>query len=599
MVIELPGDARRKIVATLNADHTELFHCLQIRVSNLQSWTETDILANLDGGNFLTDPPAEMARIEGGLSRRRIHNLDTKNKDLVSARSYLQQFNKIFMKQSSGPVSVTDPREFVAFYNVHRCYCEDAASIRANTSSSLKASSFTVYFIHPPFFYERKSSAQFEYKEQMPWKFPIFLSTHTSPDSWCKFTPNNDFSASSPTHLCPFVISEVVSQTTEQARYQMLVEAIAALRVGHYLLKSGSDKQFFIVAIYFRENMTAERFIVTHTGQGREVSIAQRDFDLTTADDATAFFREMYNLATELEDLGKALDDRKEESLQKLRDAASKLPSLTSEARGQKTTTARTTLASDRDEWKLQDDLGVFEAGDIKALLKKMNYKIDFIPFGHPRLAVISHKADDSKSEYLKYVEERRKNEVEIQQHLAQIKSPSNHTIAGAQVWPVLGGTVISTPVAGGWLTSLKNPDSNLWSVAQQLFEAVDFMHEHGVAHLDLKPQNIIIPPLGGWLSIIDFNTSVRINGPDDTFCGAVGTDGYMPPEVEAGMGRYSALRADLWSCGKTLEELCLLCRPSEERQLLLEIADRLLSETPSARPTMANVLELMSSRKG
>ena len=65
-------------------------------------------------------------------------------------------------------------------------------------------------------------------------------------------------------------------------------------------------------------------------------------------------------------------------------------------------------------------------------------------------------------------------------------------------------------PIAGTWLTKLHEPSGQLWSVAEQLFEAIDFMHQHGVAHMDLKPANILIPLYGGRLSIIDFNTSVR-----------------------------------------------------------------------------------------
>ncbi|KAG1873227.1 kinase-like domain-containing protein, partial [Suillus subluteus] len=86
--------------------------------------------------------------------------------------------------------------------------------------------------------------------------------------------------------------------------------------------------------------------------------------------------------------------------------------------------------------------------------------------------------------------------------------------------------------------------------VAKQLFEAVDFMHQHGVALLDLKPPNILLPADGGRLSIIDFNRSVRVKGTEHMFHGIVGTTGYLA----AGQGLYSAIRADLWSCGKTLE---------------------------------------------
>ncbi|KAF8554810.1 kinase-like protein, partial [Imleria badia] len=85
-----------------------------------------------------------------------------------------------------------------------------------------------------------------------------------------------------------------------------------------------------------------------------------------------------------------------------------------------------------------------------------------------------------------------------------------------------------------------------------QLVEGVAFMHEHNVAHMDLKPQNVIVPVEGGHLSIIDFSVSSRVPGPDTTYSGVVGTEDYIAPEVHK--GNYKPMLADLWSCGKTLE---------------------------------------------
>jgi serine/threonine protein kinase len=187
------------------------------------------------------------------------------------------------------------------------------------------------------------------------------------------------------------------------------------------------------------------------------------------------------------------------------------------------------------------------------------------------------------------------RREIEILQYLAGIDSPANHTISGFRIWPVRGGNVISMPVAGSWLTHLENPNADLWSVAKQLFEAVDFMHQNGVAHMDLKPENVLIPIDGGRLSIIDFNRSVRVNGVGHKFRGVVGTPGYIAPEVAAGEGRYSAISADLWSCGKTLEDLCLKCRPSMDRDTLLEISRQLMDEDPEKRPTMSDVLDRLT----
>ena len=95
-------------------------------------------------------------------------------------------------------------------------------------------------------------------------------------------------------------------------------------------------------------------------------------------------------------------------------------------------------------------------------------------------------------------------------------------------------------------MTSTENLQSNLFSIAKQLIEGVAFMHEQGVAHLDIKPENIIVDSSTGRLSIIDYSVSQRVSGPDEMFAGFSGTLGHVAPKV--GHEPYSPIRADLWS---------------------------------------------------
>ncbi|KIK25619.1 hypothetical protein PISMIDRAFT_32383, partial [Pisolithus microcarpus 441] len=84
------------------------------------------------------------------------------------------------------------------------------------------------------------------------------------------------------------------------------------------------------------------------------------------------------------------------------------------------------------------------------------------------------------------------------------------------------------------------------------LIEGVAFMHAQLVAHMDIKPENIVIPTEGGHLSIIDFSAAIRLKSEKEKFRGIVGTTGYIAPEVERG-DAYKPIQADLWSCGRTL----------------------------------------------
>ena len=188
--------------------------------------------------------------------------------------------------------------------------------------------------------------------------------------------------------------------------------------------------------------------------------------------------------------------------------------------------------------------------------------------------------------------------EVAILQFLCSINSGDNHTAQPLEFWPVDEGTIVSMPVLGGHSRSYAKLEENLLSVVRQLVDGVSFMHRHGVAHLDLKPQNVLVDEQGR-LWVIDFGVSERVKSIDDTRVGFVGTAGYAAPEV--GDKKYSPIRADLWSCGNLIRELCELCRPSMNPRLLLEISQQLMNANPRKRPHLSDIatqLKKMLERK-
>ncbi|KAH9064428.1 kinase-like domain-containing protein [Lactarius vividus] len=110
--------------------------------------------------------------------------------------------------------------------------------------------------------------------------------------------------------------------------------------------------------------------------------------------------------------------------------------------------------------------------------------------------------------------------------------------------------------------TCLKTTPTVAESLQYQLLEGVWFLHEHGIAHLDLKPDNLVV----GYtsvsssqpkLSIIDYGVSTHAEGEGTLLEGYHGTRDWSAPEVEdAGTGtskKYSAVLADRWSCGRVL----------------------------------------------
>ena len=83
-----------------------------------------------------------------------------------------------------------------------------------------------------------------------------------------------------------------------------------------------------------------------------------------------------------------------------------------------------------------------------------------------------------------------------------------------------------------------------------ELCLALKHMHEKGVMHRDLKPDNVLMTS-SGQVKVCDLGWSVFCEAPRKTYCGTLD---YMAPEVFEGL-EYS-FSADVWSLGVMLVEM-------------------------------------------
>jgi tetratricopeptide (TPR) repeat protein len=116
--------------------------------------------------------------------------------------------------------------------------------------------------------------------------------------------------------------------------------------------------------------------------------------------------------------------------------------------------------------------------------------------------------------------------------------------------------------------------------------QALDYAHQQGVIHRDVKPSNLLLSP-DGRLWINDFGLARLLEQPSMTVTGeCVGTPAYMSPEQIAG-GRIPVdRRTDVYSLGVTLYELLTLQAPfrGERRDHLLA---QIMHEEPKPPRTL------------
>jgi serine/threonine protein kinase len=184
-------------------------------------------------------------------------------------------------------------------------------------------------------------------------------------------------------------------------------------------------------------------------------------------------------------------------------------------------------------------------------------------------------------------------NELRILQRLHSIKSTDNHTIPLLGTLKLKMGTFIflpeATPLDLGFAIGMFR--SKVVDFCRQLIEGVAFLHRHGIAHLDIKPPNIVVLTnhLPNELFIIDFDISVRVSGSSTLINRWCGTPGWMAPEIghQDGPRRsYSPIRADLWSCGLMLRYLASKGGVKEENPFEA-LTRQLLNKNPRLRPLL------------
>lgn len=95
--------------------------------------------------------------------------------------------------------------------------------------------------------------------------------------------------------------------------------------------------------------------------------------------------------------------------------------------------------------------------------------------------------------------------------------------------------------------------------VFRLLVEAVAHAHDKGVVHRDLKPGNVLVDREGERPRITDFGVAALLG--DGLNPKAAGSPAYMAPE-QFRPGARVDVRADLWSLGVVLYELCCDQRP-------------------------------------
>ena len=190
---------------------------------------------------------------------------------------------------------------------------------------------------------------------------------------------------------------------------------------------------------------------------------------------------------------------------------------------------------------------------------------------------ILRHEIVTNKKALERFMEEYSLVERIQSRHVARIVGHGNYDNYAYLVMEFFEGGDLNKRLAGEAVA----PNEALRFFRELMFALGD-IHEKGILHRDLKPQNLMFRQDGS-LAIVDFGIAKHVDAVDMTSQGEIlGTPRYMSPEQV--QGRALDLRTDIYSAGVLLYQM-LTGEHMFDGQTAMEVALHHLNTSPPPLP--------------
>ncbi|KAG7087624.1 hypothetical protein E1B28_013572 [Marasmius oreades] len=189
-------------------------------------------------------------------------------------------------------------------------------------------------------------------------------------------------------------------------------------------------------------------------------------------------------------------------------------------------------------------------------------------------------------------------DELSFLRYLSSIESTQKHTLDFVDILESLIGQLMILPMHH-CLDNIDIANTPLMGrsiqLRRQLVDGVAFLHRLHIAHLDIKPSNIVYDFKAQRLFIIDFDVAVWCNDTEAKVKICWGTEGWTAPEVVLDESKpvrpVNPIRVDLWSCGRVLKWVDQFSYENENDVDLTRLSLLLMDDQPEYRPQLDGMI--------
>ena len=133
------------------------------------------------------------------------------------------------------------------------------------------------------------------------------------------------------------------------------------------------------------------------------------------------------------------------------------------------------------------------------------------------------------------------------------------------------------------------------WGWMIKLFDALHYIHQHGVLHRDIKPANILFRDMNTPV-VVDFGIASKVDYDENLTADGVvvGTPAYMSPEQAIGNGATS--QSDLYSMGLVYYEMLTGKNPFKSSNAHKTMYSLVHNPVPKLPPEYMHMQEIMDA---